>query len=131
MKLKFLPSGKEIEIDSDTSVMEQAHKNGVFIKSICNGLPSCAECRVKVVDGEHNLLPPSAKELSLIGTGHHLDQRRLSCQLYCYGDVTVDLTEQESKSEDTKQRRPQGALKKEESEVSRAVMGNLIDDKED
>ncbi len=128
MKIKFLPSGKELDVDPNTSVMEAAHKNGIFIKSICNGLPSCAECRIKIVEGDHNVLPPSAKEMSLIGTAHHLDQRRLACQMHCYGNVVVDLTEQESKSEESKQRRPQGALKKDESEESRAVMGNMIDE---
>ena len=128
MKIKFLPSGKELDINPEKSVMEMAHENGIFIKSICNGLPSCAECRIKIVEGDHNILPPSGKEMSLIGTAHHLDQRRLSCQMHCYGNVVVDLTEQESKSEETGQRRPQGALKKDESEVSRAVMGNMIDE---
>ncbi|MCB0357356.1 MAG: hypothetical protein KDD40_10130, partial [Bdellovibrionales bacterium] len=86
------------------------------------------ECRVRIVDGEHNVFPPSAKELSLIGTGHFIDQRRLSCQLKCFGDVTVDLSEQATKEISDLQRRPQGSLRKDDSEVSRAVTGNLIEE---
>src|SRR5690606_34851486 len=94
MKVKFVPQNIELEIEPDQSVMKLAHQNGIFIKSVCGGLPSCAECRVRVVEGEANVLPPSAKELGLIGTGYFIDQRRLACQLRCYGDIVVDLTEQ-------------------------------------
>ncbi len=131
MKVKFLPEGQEFEIEQDQTVMELAHAKGVKIKSVCNGMPSCAECRVKLVEGEHNVLPPSAKELSLIGTGYFIDQRRLSCQLKCFGDVVVDLTEQVDKVESDGQRRPQGNLRKEDSEKSYAVTGNLIEQEEE
>ncbi len=130
MKVKFLPQDVEFEIKPDQSVMELAHEKGIKIKSVCNGMPSCAECRVNIVEGEHNVFPPSAKELSLIGTGHFIDQRRLSCQVSCFGDITVDLSEQEGKVITDQQRRPQGSLRKDDSEVSRAVVGNLIDQDE-
>ena len=131
MKVKFLPQDIEHEIGPDQSIMQLAHEKGIKIKSVCNGMPSCAECRVKVVEGEHNLFPPSVKELSLIGTGYYIDQRRLSCQLKCFGDVTVDLSEQEHKEHTAMQRRPQGNLRKDDSEVSHAVTGNLIEDQQD
>ncbi len=98
MKVKFLPQNVELEIQPNQSVMNLAHENNLSIRSVCNGMPSCAECRVKVVDGEYNVSPPSRKELNLIGTGYFIDQRRLSCQLYCFGDITVDLAEQLEKT---------------------------------
>src|SRR6185437_15854942 len=113
------------EIAPGQSVLDLARQKNVFIKSICNGLPSCAECRVCLVEGEGNVLPPSLKELNLIGTGHFIDQRRLSCQLQCFGDVTVDLTEQNEKQKEGP-RRPQGSQKA-EIVVSHAVSGNLIE----
>jgi len=94
MKVKFLPINKEIEINNNESVLELAKRTGIFIKSICGGVPSCSECRVKVVAGEHNILPPSFKEKSLIGSAYFIDHSRLSCQIKCLGDITVDLTEQ-------------------------------------
>lgn len=102
MKVKFLPMNVELEVATNQSVMELAHQNNIPIASVCNGMPSCAECRVRLVDGEHNVLPPSVKELSLIGTGHFIDQRRLSCQLICFGDITVDLAEQVEKAAEGK-----------------------------
>ena len=94
MKVKFSPIDKEFDIEPNQSVLDLAQKNGVFIKTICNGNASCAECRVKIIDGEQNVLPPTSKELALVGTGYFIDQRRLACQLRCFGDVTIDLKEQ-------------------------------------
>lgn len=94
MKVKFIPQNVEYEIKPGETVMGLAHEKGIPIRSTCNGLPSCAECRVRVTDGDWNTNPPSRKELSLIGTGYYIDQRRLSCQLLCFGDITVDTTEQ-------------------------------------
>lgn len=126
MKVKFMPQNIELEIQPNQTVKDLADKNGIFIKSICNGLPSCAECRVKVVDGEHNVLPPANKELNLIGTGYFIDSRRLSCQLICFGDITVDLTEQVAKQAQAGALRPQGS-RKATDEKSYAVTGNLIE----
>ncbi len=97
MKVKFVPQNVEFEIKPGESVMHVAQDNGLYIKSVCRGVPSCAECRVRVIDGDHNVLPPGSEELSLIGTGHFIDRRRLSCQLKCFGDITVDLAEQVAK----------------------------------
>lgn len=97
MKVKFLPQDVEFEIESGQSVLNLAQEKGIPIHSTCNGMPSCAECRVKVVDGEYNLLPPSKKEISLIGTGYYIDHRRLACQMVCFGDVVVDTQEHQDR----------------------------------
>jgi len=102
MKVKFLPMDIELEIKPNQSIMSLAHENDINILSVCNGMPSCAECRVRVIEGDHNLVPPSTKELSLIGTGYFIDQRRLSCQCLCFGNVTVDLSEQIEKASEAK-----------------------------
>lgn len=97
MKVKFMPQDIEVEIKPGQTIMEVAHANNIVIHSTCNGLPSCAECRVRITDGDWNTNPPSRKELGLIGTGYYIDQRRLSCQTLCFGDVTVDTSEQQAK----------------------------------
>lgn len=99
MKVKFVPQNVEFEIKPGEPVMHVAQDHGLYIKSVCKGVPSCAECRVRVVDGEHNVLPPGTEELSLIGSGYFIDRRRLSCQLKCFGDIVVDLTEQIQKEQ--------------------------------
>lgn len=99
MKIKFLPQNIEVEGSPDKTLLKIATENHLEIRSICKGVPSCAECRVKIVEGESNILPPTKAELNLIGTSHFIDGRRLSCQVRCFGDVTVDLTEQVERAE--------------------------------
>ena len=94
MKVKFLPQNISLDIKPGESVMKLARENKLSISSSCNGMCSCAECRVHIVEGESHLLPPSNKEVELIGGGYFIDNRRLSCQLFCFGDVTIDLSEQ-------------------------------------
>lgn len=103
MKVKFVPQDLEFEIKPGQSVMHVAQDHGLYIKSVCKGVPSCAECRVRVTEGDFNVLPPGSDELSLIGSGYFIDRRRLSCQLKCFGDITVDLSEQLRKQSELSQ----------------------------
>ena len=97
MKIKFVPQNVEVDIESSKSVLEISRELGFNIQSSCNGMCSCGDCRIFVKEGGTNLLAPSNKELKLIGQGHYLDQRRLACQLYCFGNVVIDLSEQENR----------------------------------
>lgn len=99
MKVKFVPQNVEFEIKPGQSVMHLAEDNGLYVKSVCRGVPSCAECRVRIVEGETNVFQPVAAELALIGTGHFIDRRRLACQLQCIGNITVDMSEQIAKQQ--------------------------------
>ncbi len=112
MKVKFLPINKEIEITPEQSVLEVALANQIPIRTVCRGVPSCAECRVKIIEGEGCVLPPSKAEINLIGSGYFVDHRRLSCQLRCYGDVTIDISEHLNKSTDISHRKLRGGSKK-------------------
>ena len=94
MKLKFIPQNVEVEVNPEKSVLEVSRELGLKIQSSCNGMCSCGDCRVFVREGGTNFLLPTDKELKLIGQGHYIDQRRLACQLYCFGDVVIDLSEQ-------------------------------------
>ncbi len=104
MKVKFVPQNIECEIKPGQSVLHVAQDNNIYIKSVCRGVPSCAECRVRVVEGDYNVLPPTAAELALIGTAYFIDQRRLSCQLKCFGDITVEMSEQIEKQKQMQDR---------------------------
>lgn len=94
MKIKIFPTGQEIEAQPNKSLLLTCLENGVHINSICKGVPKCAECRIKIKDGEHNVLPPTDKETGILGTNWYLDGRRLSCQVKVYGEITVDVSEQ-------------------------------------
>ena len=130
MKVKFVPQNVECEIKLGQSVMHVAQDHGIYIKSVCKGVPSCAECRVRVVDGDHNVLPPGTEELSLIGTGYFIDRRRLSCQLMCYGDITVDMTEQIAKQQGLigGQKKKKLAIKDDRIEDQRSIRSSEPDE---
>lgn len=119
MKVKFVPQNVEFEIKPGESVMHLAEDNGLYVKSVCRGVPSCAECRVKIVEGETNVFAPVAAELGLIGSGYFIDRRRLACQLQCIGDVTVDMSEQIAKQ--------QGLLGGRKAKAAKAI-GDRVED---
>jgi 2Fe-2S ferredoxin len=94
MKIKISPLDKVIETPSGESLLHILTDAKVEVRSLCKGVPSCGECRVRIIEGEHNCLPPTAKELNVLGSNYFLDGRRLSCQVRCFGDITVDIREQ-------------------------------------
>ena len=51
-KVKFLPEGKKVEVDENTTVMEAAEKAGVHINNLCGGKGVCGRCRVQISDGK-------------------------------------------------------------------------------
>jgi ferredoxin len=129
MKVKFVPQEVEFEIKPGQTVMDLAHEKGIPVRSTCNGMPSCAECRVRVTDGDWNVNPPSRKELSLIGTGYYIDQRRLSCQMLCFGDITVDTTEQiEKEAEGPVTKKFLTKVHKESAEKSHSLGGVMLEE---
>jgi len=102
MKLKVLPKNIEVDVDSNKTVLEISRELGLGIQSSCNGICNCGDCKVIIKEGESNVFLPTDKELKLIGEGYYLDQRRLACQLQCFGDVVLDLSEQEERAEQGK-----------------------------
>lgn len=125
MKIKLMPTGQEIENDPNKTLLQVCLDNKIELKSICKGVPSCAECRVKVVAGENNLIPPAKAELSLIGTSYYLDGRRLSCQARAFGDVTLDITDHLNK-DDHSNKKLRGFRVQGTQHESKAVQGTFV-----
>lgn len=130
MKVKFVPNNVEFEIKPGESVLKVAHDHGLHIKSVCKGVPSCAECRIQIEEGEHNVFPPLPAELNLIGSAHFVDRSRLACQLKCFGDVTINLSEQiEKANRNLASKRPRGRVMDGDDYdpgASAAVQGSII-----
>lgn len=123
MKIKFIPQNIEIDVDPSKTLLQLATANGIKIKSICGGIASCSECRIKIVEGENSVPEPNKSELNVIGSSYFIDGRRLACQVRCYGSVTVDMTEQLNKV-DT-QKKVKGFKQKDQKELS-AVQDTMI-----
>lgn len=128
MKVTVLPFDISFEANSNQSLLEQCLEHGVVLKSVCKGVPSCAECRIRIIDGQNHVLPPQATEMALIGSNYYLDGRRLACQCRVFGPLTIDASEHaKSGTEVNKKVRgiPQDKLK-----TSQAVMSTLVLDQE-
>lgn len=123
MKIKFIPQNIEVDVDPSKSLMQIATENGLKVKSLCGGVATCGECRIKIVEGENSVPEPSKLELNMIGTSYYIDGRRLSCQVHCFGSVTVDMTEQLNKVDTYKKVR--GFKQKDPKELS-AVHDTMI-----
>ena len=129
MKVKFGPDGEEHEIEFNETILHLAQRKDIHIQSVCKGLPSCAECKIRILEGEHHVLPPSSKEIALIGTAHYVDMSRLACQLRCFGDVTVDLSEQvEKQARMSSKAKDRG---RRDGKDSRAVLGSIVSEAAD
>ena len=89
--IKMLPSGKEIKIDSESTLLEAFKENGVYIKSTCGGYASCGCCKVKILEGKENLEKIGFPELQLLGNVFHITKERLACQTRVTGDISVDI----------------------------------------
>ncbi len=125
MKVTFLPTQQTIEIQPEETLLSAAQKNQIPIRSLCKGEAICAECRVKVVEGENNILPPKKAEITTIGSSYYIDQRRLACQIRCFGNITVDLTEQLQK-QDLQNKKIRGAGKKGAPTESHAIIDTML-----
>ena len=125
MKIKVLPNQIEIENDSNKSLLQLCHENGVHINSLCKGQPKCAECRIKIVQGENNVLPPNGTELSLLGNNYYIDGRRLSCQVRAFGDLTIDVSEQVEREQNA-HKKVRGFRSKDKQHQSHAVLDTLM-----
>ena len=123
-KITFLPTNQEIEISPEKTLLQGALEQNILIRSICKGKMNCVECRIKIVAGENNVVPPSKAEKNVIGTSYHIDGRRLACQVRCFGPVTVDLSEQISREENSKKKIR--GFKTEKSQESTAVMDTML-----
>jgi 2Fe-2S ferredoxin len=125
MKIKVLPQDVEFENDPNKTLLQQCHEQGIHINSLCKGQPKCAECRIKITQGDQNVIPPSAVEIGLLGNNYYLDGRRLSCQVRAFGNLTIDASEQVER-EQSAHKKIRGFRPKDRQYQSQAVLDTLI-----
>lgn len=124
-KVTFVPQNIEMELSPERTLLQGALDKQVDIKSICKGKLICAECRVKIVEGDQNCVPPSSAELGVLGSAWHLEGQRLACQVRCFGDIKVDLTEQ-IKRDETNKKKIRGYKSNRPVSESKAVIDTMI-----
>lgn len=91
-RVRFLPSGREIEVRPGTWLTAAAVRAGVPIVHDCDGQGVCSTCRVRVTEGAP--VPPRPDERERFQLGGLVDEGwRLCCLLKVSGDLTVEVPE--------------------------------------
>ncbi|MBX3419127.1 MAG: NADH:ubiquinone reductase (Na(+)-transporting) subunit F [Pirellulaceae bacterium] len=88
-KVKILVNGqKEYEVPLGGKLMGALADQGIFVSSACGGGGTCAQCKVKVLEGGGDILPT---EKSHINKRDEREGCRLSCQVAVKQNMVVEV----------------------------------------
>ncbi len=88
-KIRFLPSGRSIQIETGKTLLEATREVGLPIASACVENGACARCGLKILEGAANL-PDETDRERLIKVRNRIDpELRLACRVRPRGDLTV------------------------------------------
>jgi uncharacterized 2Fe-2S/4Fe-4S cluster protein (DUF4445 family) len=87
--IEFEPLGRRVHVGPGKTILEAARSAGVGIASVCGGVGTCEECRVRLVSG--SLTPPTLVEKKALTTADISAGRRLACQAEPLSDVKLDI----------------------------------------
>lgn len=91
-RIRFLPSGREVDIARGAHLTAAAVRAGVAIVHDCDGQGVCGTCRVRVEAGADRLSPIDPRERLQLGP--EVDHGwRLCCLVRVWGSVTVRAPE--------------------------------------
>ena len=82
---------KEISVPQGGKLMGALADGGIFVSSACGGGGTCAQCKVKVMEGGGDIL---ATEKTHINNREARDGCRLSCQVAVKQDMKVEVPEE-------------------------------------
>lgn len=82
---------KDIHVPVGAKLLTALADNGLFVPSACGGGGTCAQCRVKVLEGGGEILPT---ERSHITKREALEGDRLSCQVTVKQDMKIVVPEE-------------------------------------
>ena len=90
--VRFLPSGESFRVVPRATLMRAVLRAGLPLARSCRGVAVCAACRVRIVAGAENLLPPGEAESALAKREPLRQGERYACQARAVGDVTITTT---------------------------------------
>ena len=89
--VQFEPSGLKVKVPSGTTLLEAAHRAGIYLSSICGGDGYCGKCKVTVNEGQFHSRPSS-----LLTTEETRENIVLACQTKVLSDLTVTVPKSHS-----------------------------------
>lgn len=82
-------AGPSVQTRRGATILEISRANGVPHHSVCGGRARCSTCRVRIIQGMHELSPPDETELATLrAIGADADVR-LACQARPRGALTL------------------------------------------
>ena len=87
MKVRFLPSNRTIELESNVTLFEAAQRAGLPVGSSCGADGTCGRCGLRIVEGK--MPPPTAREQKVAKDNRVSESLRLSCMTTVTEDITV------------------------------------------
>jgi uncharacterized 2Fe-2S/4Fe-4S cluster protein (DUF4445 family) len=88
-RIDFEPLGRRGEIRPGQTLLEAAQAAGLGLASVCGGIGTCEECRVRLIAGK--LTPPNLVEEATLGKDSLAAGLRLACQAQALSDVKLDI----------------------------------------
>ncbi len=85
-KVKFLPEDKDIEVSSNTDLLNAAIKMRINLRNSCGGKGLCGKCKLKIISGEYETKSTFNLRSQEIQQGYVL-----ACQTYPRSDLVVEI----------------------------------------
>jgi uncharacterized 2Fe-2S/4Fe-4S cluster protein (DUF4445 family) len=85
-KVHFDPSGLKVEVEKGTTLLDAAHRVGLYLSSVCGGDGYCGKCKVTIDEGQFQ-----AKPTGLLTADEIRDNVVLACQTRVLSDMTVTV----------------------------------------
>jgi len=89
VSVDFEPIGRRVEVEAGTDLLSAARAAGIQIVSVCGGIGSCTDCRVRLALG--TLSPLTLIEEDALREEERLQGFRLACQAHVLSDVKIDV----------------------------------------
>ena len=89
--VQFEPSGLNVKVPIGTTLLEAAHRAGIYLSSICGGDGYCGKCKVIVNEGQFHSRPSP-----LLTTEESRENTVLACQTKVLSDLTVTVPKSHS-----------------------------------
>jgi len=84
-----LTSGKTLTVSEGENILNSMKRQGVYLVASCGGKGTCGKCKVKVVEGDFDVI-----SYGRLGQGERETGFVLACQTIPRGDITVEIPEE-------------------------------------
>jgi 2Fe-2S ferredoxin len=91
-QVTFEPSGRVIEVDEGSTILDAAQFLDIALDHVCGGACACATCHVIVKHGFAHLNERSDDEIDMLSTATgQTPSSRLACQTEVMTDIVVEI----------------------------------------